>query len=216
MTKGQVVPCTKEEVDAILEAASDNDFYYMLFKVAFKTGRRLGEYYGIPEKKVIGTEEYQDKFGNRKIREIKKKTKNLVGGVQVKDIDFEKQVMMTRVLKRRKYVAKEAILDDELVGLIRRYVAKEHLKLDDYLFRKVTYNGIQKAIARYAAKAGIEHVVSFHSARHHVITSLIKQGWSYDQVSKITGHSSVGTIAVYDHAVASDIADKAREAMGKL
>ena len=159
---------------------------------------------------------YKDKYGNNRIREIKKKTKNFIGGVQVKDIDFDKRIMMTQILKRGKRVYKEAILDDELTSLIKRYVAKEKLKLEDYLFRKVSYRQIQNAIASYAKKAGVDHVVSFHSARHHLITELIKQGWSYDKVAKITGHSSVGTIAVYDHSVASDIAADAREAMGKL
>lgn len=213
MVKTDPIPCTKEEMAAIIDAASDNDFYYMLFKVASKTGRRLGEYFGIPEMKVIKTEIYQDKLGNKKQREIKKKTGNLIGGVRVKDIDFEKKIMMTQVLKRRKQVYREAILDDELVILIKRYIAKEKLKLDDYLFRKVSYRQIQYAIASYAKKAGVPHVVSFHNWRHFFITELIKKGWSYDKVAKLTGHSSVGTLAAYDHSVASDIAEEAREAI---
>jgi integrase len=214
--KTSPVPCTKEEIDAILEWASDNEFYYMLFKVAMKTGRRLGEYVGEPEMKIIGTEKYKNKYGDERTRNIKKRTGKYIGGVQVKDIDFEKKIMMTQVLKRRKKVYKEAILDDELVGLIKRYINKEKLKLDDYLFRKVGYRQIQFAIAKYAKKAGIEHPVSFHAFRHKFVTSLVKQGWSYDKIAKLTGHSSAGTLAIYDHTVASDIADDARTAIGKM
>lgn len=177
MSKTFPVPCTREEMDKIIEAAIEDDFCYMLFKVARKTGRRLGEYYD----------------------------------VKVKDIDFERKVMMTKVLKRRQKVEKEAILDDELIMLIKRYVAKEKLKLEDYLFRKVGYRQIQNKINTYAKKAKIPHKVSFHNFRHYFVTELFKKGWTYDKIAKLTGHSSVGTLVNYDHSVASDIADSARQ-----
>lgn len=175
-------PCSKEEIDRIINAAIDDDFFYMLFKVASKTGRRIGEYYD----------------------------------VQIKDIDFDRKVMMTKVLKRRKKIYKEAILDDELVTLIRRYIATNKLKLDDYLFRKYSYRHIQNRTTFYAKQAGIEHPVSFHNFRHYFVTELFKMGWSYDKIAKLTGHSSVGTLAVYDHSVASDLRDDALKAIKDL
>ena len=45
MPKKPPIPCTKEEINALIEAAMDSDFFYMFFKIAKKTGRRLGEYY---------------------------------------------------------------------------------------------------------------------------------------------------------------------------
>ena len=177
MPKTDIIPCTKEEMDKIIDAYIEDDFFYMLFKVARKTGRRLGEYYA----------------------------------VQVKDIDYERKIMMTKVLKRRKRVEKEAILDDELIYLIKTYIRKNDLKLEDYLFRKVGYRQIQNKISSYAKKAGISHNVSFHNFRHYFVTELFKKGWTYDKIAKLTGHSSVGTLALYDHTVASDIGEKARE-----
>jgi len=174
--KTNPVPCTKEEMDAIINLAMDDDFFFMLFKVARKTGRRLGEYYE----------------------------------VKVKDIDYDRRVMMTQVLKRRQKVMKEAILDDELIYLIKTYIQRHKLKLEDYLFRKVGYRQIQNRIASYAKKAGIKHVVSFHNFRHYFVTQLFKKGWTYDKIAKLTGHSSAGTLANYDHTVASDLGDKAR------
>ena len=56
----------------LLEAAMQDEFWFMFFSVAKKTGRRLGEYYD----------------------------------VKVKDIDFERKIMMTKVLKRRRKVEK--------------------------------------------------------------------------------------------------------------
>jgi len=177
MPKTEIIPCTKEDMDKIIDVTIDNDFFYMLFKVARKTGRRLGEYYD----------------------------------VQVKDIDFDRKVMMTKVLKRRKKVMKEALLDEELIYLIKKYIQKEKLKLDNYLFRKVGYRQIQNKISSYAKKAGVNHKVSFHNFRHYFITEMFKRGYDYSQIAKLTGHSSVGTLTNYDHTVASDLRDKVIE-----
>ena len=182
MAKTYPVPCTKEEMDALIESAKDDDFFYMLLKVMRKTGRRLGEYYD----------------------------------VKVKDVDFQKKIMMTKVLKRRMRVEKEAILDDDLVFLIKMYIVNHQLTLDDYLFRKVGYRQIEKRISAYGEKAGIPHRVSPHSTRHFFVSELFKKGWTYDKIAKLTGHSSPGTLVQYDHTVASDIADEAREAIKDL
>lgn len=180
--KTEPVPCTKEEIEKIIDASMDNDFYYMLFKIAKKTGRRLGEYYGEPEMRVVGTKEYIDKNGEKKIKNILKSTGRYVGGVQVKDIDYERKVMMTQVLKRRKKVYKEALLDDELIGLLKRYIKSNDLKPEDYVFRKVAYRTIQYAIASYAQKAKIPHRVSMHcvSEDTEILTS---NGWKkYNEI----------------------------------
>jgi len=177
MAKQTPIPCTKEEMDSLIRASIEDEFYYLIFKVASKTGRRLGEYYD----------------------------------VQVKDVDLDRGVMMTKVLKRKKKVYKEAILDYELVNLIRRYIQKEKLKLDDYLFRKYSYRSIQRAVDRYSKKANIPHNVSFHNFRHYFITELFKKGWDYSQIAKLTGHGSIGTLVGYDSSVASDLKEKALE-----
>ncbi len=163
-------------MDKIINATIGDEFFFMLFKVARKTGRRLGEYYD----------------------------------VKVKDIDYERGTMMTKVLKRKKRIMKEAILDDDLMNLIKSYVLRNKLKLEDYLFRKVGYRQIQNKISSYAKKAGVNHKVSFHNFRHYFVTALFKKGWTYDKIAKLTGHSSAGTLATYDHTVASDVAVKAR------
>lgn len=177
MPKTLPTPCTKEEMDKLIEAAINDDFFYMLFKTARKTGRRIGEYYD----------------------------------VKVKDVDFERKIMMTKVLKRRNKVMKEAILDDELIYLIKTYIRKNELKLEDYLFRKVGYRQIQNKVSSYAKKAGIPHKVSFHNFRHYFVTELFKKGWTYDKIAKLTGHGSISTLSTYDHTVASDLSEKARE-----
>jgi integrase/recombinase XerD len=182
MPKTEIIPLTREEMDRLISSAINNDFVYMLFKIARKTGRRLGEYYD----------------------------------VQVKDIDYDRKVMMTKVLKRRQKIQKEALLDDELIYLIKRYIQQNHLKLDDYLFRKVSYRQIQNIVSTYAKKAGITHKVSMHNFRHYFVTELFKMGWTYDKIAQLTGHSSAGTLAIYNHTIASDIGEQARKDIQKI
>jgi len=210
MPKTEVIPCTKEEIDRILDASMGNDFFYMLFMVAKTTGRRLGELYGNQEKIIVREERYKDRLGNIKVKEIKKGTGKYSGGVQVKDIilrDNGTKIMMTQVLKKRRRAEKEAVLTDEVYRLIKTYISKHRLSLDDYLFRKVGYRQIQNKIIHYSKKAKIQHKVVFHNFRHYLITELIRKGWSYDKIAKVTGHTTIGVISVYDHVVASDIRD---------
>lgn len=176
------IACTKEEIDKIIEASMEDDFYYTLFFIAKTTGRRLGEYYNVKKKDFLP----------------------------------DKNILITQVLKRKRPVEKEAILSNEAVSILKQYVTKNKFKEEDYIFRKVGYRQIQNAIKVYSKKAGITHNVSFHNFRHYFITELVRQGWSYDKIAKLSGHSSVGTLATYDHAIASDIKEDALEALKSI
>jgi len=130
--------------------------------------------------------------------------------VKFQDVDLEKGIMMTKVLKRRKRVEKEAILNDEAVRLIKQYSIRNKLNLNDYLFRKLGMRQIQNKVKVYSKKAGIIHNVSFHNFRHYFITELKRKGYSYDEIAKLTGHSSIETIACYDHVIASDLKEQVK------
>ena len=136
--------------------------------------------------------------------------------VRVKDIDFDKKIMMTLILKRRKHVEKEALLTDDCVRLLRQYITKQHLKLEDYVFRAVSYRQIQNLIKKYSIKAVIKKNVSFHNFRHYFITALVKENWSYDKIAKLTGHTSIATLSRYDSAVASDIRKDAEISLANI
>lgn len=182
MAKTFPVPCTKEEMAALIDASIDDDFYYTLFMVAKTTGRRLGELYN----------------------------------VQVKDFIPEKNILITKVLKRKRPVEKEAILTSEVSRILNRFIKSKQMKMEDFIFQQVSYRNIQYRVKGYAKKAGIPHNVSFHNFRHYLITELVRQGWSYDKIAKLTGHISVGTLVNYDHAVASDIKEDAMKALESI
>jgi integrase/recombinase XerD len=136
--------------------------------------------------------------------------------LKVKDIDFENKRMITLVLKRKKRVEKEAILNDEATRLLKRWVINQKLKLDDYLFKKFSYRHIQNLPKKYAKKAGINKNVSFHNFRHYFITELVRKGWTYDKIMKLTGHSSLSTLTIYDSSTSRDIEKEARTSIQNI
>jgi len=220
MVKTDIIPCTKEEMSKLIESSIEDEFYYMLFMTAKLTGRRLGEFWGNQKKKEIGRKkigvkiEYQDgkEIALDKVRKIYKRIPNeFEGGVQVKDIDFDEGTIKIWVLKRRKLIQDETILPKELIQIIKHYIVRNKLKQEDYLFRKVSYGGIQGAVKRFSKKAGIGHKVSFHNFRHYFVTELKRKGWSNDEIRKLTGHKSPQVLTIYDHIVAKDIKSKALE-----
>lgn len=221
MTKQTPEPLTPEEMEKLITASAKNEFYYMLFNVAKSTGRRLGEFYGVEKKIVIGkkpTGRY-NKRGERIMMNVYKGTNEYEFGVQVKDIVKEADgtsTMKVWVLKRRNYIQDETILPRHVSQLVWRYIHKNRLKLDDYLFRKRSYRQIQSAVSKFGIRAGIKKRVMFHSFRHFFITHYLKKGWSYNQIAKLTGHKSIGSLSSYDHVVSRDIREKALEDMEGL
>jgi len=227
MTKGPVVPLTKEEMDRLMiEIEKTDDFDYMLFQTLRTTGRRVGELYGVEQKKYLGRKLIGHRtiyIRGKKVRidrsiPVYKKMNVWVNGVQVKDIDFEKGIMKVWVLKRKTDMQDETILTAEAIRVIRAYINRHRLKLEDHLFRKEGrgMRALQKIIKRYGKKAGIEHEITIHNFRHYFITELKRKGWTSEEIIKLTGHKTTTTLAIYDHIVAYDIRDKALEAIKDL
>ena len=129
--------------------------------------------------------------------------------VKVRDIDFDKGLAMTDLEKARKFKRVETIITPDCLVVLKRYIRESGLKADDYLFRAKSYRQIQARIKSFAKKAGITHNVTFHNFRHYFITELVRKGWAYDQIRKLTGHTNINIIMQYDHVVASDLKDKA-------
>lgn len=136
--------------------------------------------------------------------------------MQVRNIDFTTNVIVTKILKRRKIVEREGILSQEVASILLRYIRKKNLSPEHYIFREVSRRSIQDRVKIYGKRAGIHKNVMFHNFRHYFITELVRLGWSYDKIAKLTGHSDVGSLSIYDHAVASDIKKEALEALKSL
>ena len=136
--------------------------------------------------------------------------------LQVKDVNLEKGSMNMWILKRKQKIQRETILNEFCVKLLRVYILKNKLKLDDYLFRTNSIRAIQRRIKKFAVDAGINKNVSPHSFRHYFVTSLLKQGWGYDKISKLTGHASPATLVHYDDIIAEDIREDTLAALDRF
>lgn len=136
--------------------------------------------------------------------------------LKVKDADFERLVIRTKVLKRRQRIEKDALLTPDAARVLQQFIKRRGLKLEDNIFDEVSMRTIQRKVTHYAKKAGITHPVVFHNFRHYFITELFKKGMDYASISKLTGHSTPQTLIAYDHSIASDIRDKAIGLIGDL
>jgi len=216
--KSPIIPLTKEEMDKLIEASLENDFYHMFFLVAKTTGRRIGELHGSQKKEIIGRKKIGTKVEYIDGKEIALDKTRIIyrkvpgqweGGVQVKDIDFENGLMKIWVLKRRKLTQDESVLTKEVLQAIKHYILKNKLKPEDYLFKEKSYRGLQEAVMSFAKKAGINHKVSVHNFRHYLVTELKRKNWTNDKIMKLTGHKSIASLSTYDHVLAGDIKEDA-------
>jgi len=233
MTKAYPLHLSKDQVDKILnEALKKNEFDYMLFLTLKTTGRRIGELYGVQQKKEIGRKIVGKKviYYKGKPREIDKtipvykKGKKWLGGVRVKDIDFDKGTMKVWVLKRGNYVKDETILLPETMRVIKQYISRNRLTLKNRVFRKkgrgmrqiqniIKYYGEKAGIPTAVKEDGISYSLSVHSLRHYFITELKRKGWNDDKIIKLTGHKTTNTLRNYDHIIATDLKDEALESL---
>lgn len=215
MPKTEVIPCTKEEMESLIDVTREYPFYYMLFTVAKLTGRRLGELYGSQKKeeigrRIVGNKVEYDREGKpiplaKTVGVYKKLPNQWEGGVRIDDLNLNDGIMKVWVLKRGKLIQDESVLSPEALNAIKYYLMIKKLKPEDYLFREKSYRTIQDAVSRFAKKAKIKHKVVFHNFRHYLVTELKRKGWTNDRIAKVTGHKTPSVLSIYDHVLAKDI-----------
>lgn len=136
-----------------------------------------------------------------------------------RDVDIKNKCLWTTIEKKSKKgqnsERREIFLDDATLVLLQQYISRNRIGQDERLI-KASDATLKRWPQRFADKAGIGKFVSCHSFRRNLITLLIVEGWSYDEIQRVTGHKSISSIAHYDHAGVGVVEDKFREMLARL
>lgn len=100
-------------------------------------------------------------------------------------------------------------------ALIDKYADKDHPSRPIFSQLPDNYTSNQ-AIRIIAAKAGITKRLTFHTARHTFATLALSEGVSMESVSKMLGHASIRTTAIYARITNSKVAREMAEFEKKL
>jgi len=241
MPKGHSEVLSLRDVKDIIELAKVKDpFDYLLFTILARTGRRIGELYGVEfhQKRCnkCGWEGYgyksqsvckacKNSIKDKKERMAYKEVtlSRIPGtkatwryGVQVRHIDFENNEMETYILKRENRRTRITLLNKPTMDLLRQYILVNRLGPHDYIFRKKSYRTIERVLKRYLKELGIYKNATIHSFRHFFITHLRAKGWPDDQIVLLTGHSRTDSLKTYDHSDPRRIKKKALEVIDEI
>jgi len=134
--------------------------------------------------------------------------------LHVKDLALDKREAYAPVEKKKRKQSRVMFLDGDTCLLLNRYITSNKLGKNNRLWKK-GYRALQNVPKRYAKKAGINKPVMAHSFRHYVITQLRTQGWSWEDIAKITGHE-VMSVRYYDHTDAYLMEGDFRKAVVEL
>ena len=69
----------------------------------------------------------------------------------------------------------------------------------------VRESGLQKAVKRAAAQAGLDKKVGCHTLRHSFATHMLEHGVNIRVLQELLGHADVKTTEIYTHVMARDI-----------
>jgi integron integrase len=69
----------------------------------------------------------------------------------------------------------------------------------------VLESGLQKAVKRAAAQAGLDKKVACHTLRHSFATHMLENGVNIRVLQELLGHADVKTTEMYTHVMARDI-----------
>ena len=78
---------------------------------------------------------------------------------------------------------------------------KEDSKDDDLIFHDLKANTLNEVLNEWAASAGINKNVTFHTSRHTFATTMLTLGADLYTVSKLLGHTSVRHTQIYARIV---------------
>jgi hypothetical protein len=102
----------------------------------------------------------------------------------------------------------------KLFLLLKKYLCSTYLYKDRSVQSQALFAGPCKSCSNILPRVELAHLAP--NFRHYEITALISEGWQHDQIQKITGHKSITTLAIYDHAGIEVVENKFRDMLARL
>lgn len=133
---------------------------------------------------------------------------NSLINIQIKDLDFDNEVVYINVTKNRKPLI--IPLNSNIKKILIKYLeVRQHEKKDEYLFCNVYGNQLPKStinhsLCDYNRKRGITKT-GIHRYRHTFAKKWILAGGNVVTLQKILGHSSLAITQNYLNVLTSDI-----------
>ena len=134
--------------------------------------------------------------------------------IQVKDVDFDNNVVYVNVTKNRKPLI--VPLNHTIVSILNEFLKyRQHKSDNDYLFCNSFGKQLVKAtcygiLYQYNKKRGVE-TTGIHRYRHTFAKHWILNGGNVVALSKLLGHSSLDITQNYINLLVSDISDQVDE-----
>ncbi len=134
--------------------------------------------------------------------------------IQVKDLDFDNNVVYVNVTKNRKPLI--VPLNQTMVNILSEYLKhRQHKSNDDFLFCNIFGQQLVKStcyhmLYEYNKKRGVQ-TTGIHRYRHTFAKQWILNGGNVVSLSKLLGHSSLEITQNYIHLLVSDVAKQVNE-----
>jgi integrase/recombinase XerD len=124
-----------------------------------------------------------------------------VKGLKWKHIDFENRVLKKLQTKIKHTAVNPYVYIDLNNNALSILKHREKGKPNDLIFTLPTLTGSLKTVKKWAARAGIEKNITWHSARHSFATNLLMSNTDIKTVSELLGHSGLKHTEKYTHLV---------------
>lgn len=183
---------TQAEVDTLLEAASGN-YYYPVIYTAISSGLRQAELLGLRWRDVDLL------YMSLSVSQVLYKRKGICEFKEPKTSGSRRRISLTSKLTAflREYQSQRKVLYEKL---------GKRITLDDLVFADVNGvpidpSGLSHAFKKMAIKAGLEDV-RFHDLRHTFASLMLLAGAKPKVISEALGHASVAfTMDTYSHII---------------
>ncbi len=125
-----------------------------------------------------------------------------VKGLQWKNIDFENRILKKLQSKVKNSSVSPYVyidLNNNAFTILKKRNSNQ--KPNDYIFKLPSITGSLKIIKNWAARAGIQKNITWHSGRHSFATNLLMSNTDIKTVSGLLGHSGLKHTEKYTHLV---------------